>query len=89
MFDVEIRAGVNLPRSRVGQQEAMFRMFSEGIVDEQYIIEHSQLEDKEALVDRMRPLWEAKRQALENQIQQAMNQPGAEGQPAGPQVARG
>jgi hypothetical protein len=63
MFDYEVKAGANLPSSRYAQQELLKWMFSEGIVDEQYIVEHIQIEGKESLMARMHDTWEARKQA--------------------------
>ncbi len=69
-FDIEIRAGVNLPRSRVATQQFIQWTYDRGITDDEYVIEHSQLPGKEALVERMKPTWDAKREAQQQQFEQ-------------------
>ncbi len=65
-FDIEIRAGVNLPRSRIAQQQFMQWMYDRNIVDELYVVNQSKLENKERLIERMKPIWDTRREALEN-----------------------
>ena len=59
MFEVQIKAGVNLPASRFAQQQFIQWAFAQRIVDQQYVVEHSDLEGKEALIARMAPMWQA------------------------------
>ena len=42
-----------------------------GIVDDEYLAEHSQIDGKEKLIERMLPIYIAKREALLAQAQQA------------------
>jgi hypothetical protein len=64
MFTYEVKAGVNLPSSRAAQELRMQWMFGQGIVDEQYVVDNTQLPGKEALTQRMKPLWEARKKML-------------------------
>lgn len=74
-FDIEVEAGVNRPRSRIAQEQKQQWMFSQGMLDEEYIVTHSQLEDKDEVIEKMKPLWEAKREALLSQAQPQEPQP--------------
>ena len=62
-FDIEVKAGANLPSSRYAQQELLKWMYAEGIVDEKYIVEHMQIEGKDSLMARMQEQWDARKQA--------------------------
>lgn len=70
-FDYQVRAGVNLPPSRASEQQFYQWMYGEGIVDEKFIVEHSDIADKSELIERVKPLWEAKRQERVGAGQQA------------------
>ena len=61
-FDYQVRAGVNLPPSRASEQQFYQWMYGEGIVDEKFIVDHSDIADKMELIERVKPMWEAKRQ---------------------------
>lgn len=76
-FDIEIRAGVNLPRSRVAQQQFLQWMYDRNIVDELYVVNQSKLENKERLIERMQPVWNKRREML------TQGPEGPEGQPQG------
>jgi len=65
-FDFEIKAGVNLPGSRIAEQQHDQWLFANGIVDEEFIISRSNINNRESLEDRMRPFWEARRAQLQN-----------------------
>ena len=71
LFEIEIKAGVNLPASRFAEQQMHQWMYSQGIVDEQFIIEHTNIKDKQSIIDRLRPIWEAKQQAMLAQAEMA------------------
>lgn len=71
MFEVHIKAGVNLPASRFAQQQFIQWAFAQRIVDPQYVVEHSDLEGKDALIGRMSPMWEAEKNAFLQQAQMA------------------
>ena len=73
LFDFEVKAGVNLPGSRIAQQQLYQWMYGNQVVDEEFIIEQSDIPNKDELIERMRPVWEAKRMQLTG---------GAQGQPA-------
>jgi len=75
-FDIDIRAGVNLPRSRIAAQQFMQWMYDRDLADPIYIIDQSKIEGKEQLIKRMQPLWDA---VLEAKIKQA--QAGSQEQP--------
>jgi hypothetical protein len=62
-FDYEVKAGANLPSSRFAQQDLMKWMYSEGIIDEKYIVEQMQIEGKDSLIARMQAEWDAKKEA--------------------------
>lgn len=64
MFDFEVRAGTSLPQSRFATMQREQWMFGEGIVDEKYILENSDVEGKEEVTQRMQPLWDAKRNMM-------------------------
>jgi hypothetical protein len=64
-FEFEVRAGVNLPRSRVAQQALMLNLFDRGVIDEQYLVQHLNVPNKEQLIDRMKSQWESRRQQEE------------------------
>lgn len=76
-FDIKVQAGVNRPRSRVAKQQFMQWMHGAdatgagiGIVDDEYIITHSDVEGKEELMKRMKPIWDKKRDLVLQQIEQ-------------------
>ena len=71
MFDVQIKAGVNLPASRYAQQQFVQWAFAQRIVDQQYVVEHSDLEGKEALIARRTQYWDAENNMI---LQQAAMQ---------------
>jgi len=66
-FEIEIRAGVNLPRSRVAKQQLLLSLHERGVIDDEFLVEHIQLEDREDLIKRMKPIYEMRHQALEQQ----------------------
>jgi hypothetical protein len=74
MFDFSVKAGINLPQSKFAQQQNMWKMFEAGVIDEEFILENSDVQDKEMVERRMKPMWEAKRQAMLNQAA-ALGQP--------------
>lgn len=67
LFEVQIKAGVSLPSGRFAQQQFIQWAFAQRIVDQQYVVEHSDLEGKEALIQRMSPMWEAEREMFMQQ----------------------
>jgi hypothetical protein len=67
MFDFEVKAGINLPQSKFAQQQNYWKMYEAGVVDEEFMLENSEVPGKEEIKNRMQPLWEAKRNALLNQ----------------------
>jgi hypothetical protein len=79
-FDIQIRAGVNLPRSREARRQALFQLHERGIVDDEYMIEQAQIDGKEAVIERMKPIFEARREAQLAEVEQA-----AQGVPPGGQ----
>ena len=79
MFDIEISAGVNAPRSKVAQQQERQWMFDRQIIDPLIIVENSTLENKEEVITRMKPQWDAQKEAAEAAAQQAQQQPPAGG----------
>lgn len=78
MFDFNVKAGINLPQSKFAQQQNMWKMLESGVVDRKFILENSDVQDKEAVEQRMLPLWEAERNAMLNQAA-ALGQPPQEG----------
>lgn len=62
-FEYNIRAGVNLPGSQLAEAEFDKWLFSQGIVDQKYIIERSQIPNRDELISRMQPIWEQQAQA--------------------------
>lgn len=58
MFDYQVRAGLNLPASRRAQEQYLLQLFDRGAVDQEYVIEQSDLPNKETLLERMKPVWE-------------------------------
>jgi hypothetical protein len=73
-FDIEVRAGVNQPRSRIAQQQFMQWGYDRDIFDELYIINHSQIDDKETLIARQQPLWDARKEAKKAEAEGAAQQ---------------
>jgi hypothetical protein len=65
MFDYDVKAGINLPSSKIAQQQFVQWLYVNEIVDERYVVEHSQLEGKDALIARMEEKWKKKDQLLE------------------------
>lgn len=61
-FEYHVKAGINLPRSSTSEQQHAQWMFANNIVDEKYIIENSNIANKQELLDRMKPIWEAMKQ---------------------------
>jgi hypothetical protein len=70
-FEIEIQAGVNLPRSRSARRELLLQLFDRKIIDAEYLINHIQIEDKDELRTRMKPVWDAAREAELAQLEQA------------------
>jgi hypothetical protein len=77
-FDIKVQAGVNRPRSRVAKQQFIQWMYGAdsagagiGIVDDEYVITHSDVEGKEELMKRMKPIWDKKREIVLQNIEQA------------------
>jgi len=64
MFRYEIKGGVNLPNSRVMEEQRYMWLYSNMIVDEMFIVENFDIPDKNAVIERMQPMWAAKKQAL-------------------------
>jgi len=71
LFDYQVRAGMNLPASRRSQEQYIMQLYDRGGADEEYLVSQSDIPGKDQLIERMRPLWEAKRNALLNQAQLA------------------
>lgn len=69
MFDFNVRAGINLPQSKFAQRQDQWKMLESGVVDKEYMLENSDIQDKEEIERRMRPLWEAERNMLLGQAQ--------------------
>lgn len=63
-FDIEIRAGVNLPRSREARRQNILELHSRRVVDDEFLLDHSQVDGKEALLERMKEIFEARQKAL-------------------------
>lgn len=76
MFEFEVRAGVNLPRSRVAQQQLMLQYHERELADDEYMVQHSNLPNKEQLMERQAELWELKRELLKKRLKEEL-----EGQP--------
>lgn len=68
MFEYEVKAGVSLPASRFAEQQMVMWMFDRGMIDKEYVVNHSQLEGKEDLIKRLKPVWDAEKAAVESQI---------------------
>jgi hypothetical protein len=79
MFEFDVKAGVNLPSSRMAEQMMYQWAFSSGIVDEEFIIENLQLPDQESLKQRMQPIWDMKREMMLQGPEQAQQPPGGLG----------
>ncbi len=79
-FDIQIRAGVNLPRSREARRTALFQLHERGIVDDEYMLEQAQIDGKEPVLERMKELFAVRREAQLKEAQQV-----AEGVPPGGQ----
>jgi hypothetical protein len=74
LFDFEIKAGVNLPGSRIAQQQLYQWMYTNQIVDEQFIVDQSDIPNKDELVTRMQQTWQAKKAAMLGQGQPQQGQ---------------
>jgi hypothetical protein len=77
MFDFEVRAGINLPQSKFAQRQDQWKMLESGVVDRKYMLDNSDIHDKEEIENRMMPLWEAEKQALLSQANQMGGVPNA------------
>lgn len=82
MFEYVIRAGINLRQSRAADIQFFQWMLSEGLIDEEYFVEHADLPGKTELILRKKPEWDAKKQALMAQAQAAQAQAASPGQAA-------
>lgn len=71
-FDIEIRAGVNIPRSRVAKEDRLFNLHQRGVIDDEFLIQHLQLDGKDALEERMKEVWDARREAALAEAQAAL-----------------
>lgn len=74
-FEFEVKAGVHLPASRFAEQQLMQWMFANKIIDEEYVIGQSNLEGKDELIERMKPIWSQRQQVELQMMQQALNPP--------------
>ena len=70
-FDVKVQAGVNRPRSKVAKQQYVQWLHGQGIVDDEYVVDHSDIDGKDELIKRMKETWDAKRIAMKAQAEQA------------------
>ena len=70
-FEIEVEAGVNRPRSKIAQKQEQQWMFDREILDEEYMAKHTQLEDIDEVIERMTPIWEAKREAKLKELEAA------------------
>jgi hypothetical protein len=64
MFDIEVEAGVNRPRSRIAQEQKL-QLLSDpgrGVLDKEYMITHSQIEDKDEVIVRNKEKWKLERE---------------------------
>lgn len=78
MFEYEVKAGVNLPASRMNEQMMYQWMMTQQVVDELFIAENFDVPNVEELKGRMQPIWDAKREAM-LAAAQPEPQPGQEG----------
>jgi hypothetical protein len=62
MFDITIEAGVNRPRSRIAQEQKIQLLHDREVLDKEYMLEHSQIEDTEEVVLRNKVKWELERE---------------------------
>lgn len=61
-YDITIKAGVNMPSSSFLEEQRIKWWFERGIVDEQFIVDHSSIRDKQELLARMKPMWDMRKQ---------------------------
>ncbi len=71
VFTYTLKSGASLPSSKYSQQQFIQWLFNAHIVDEQYVVENTDLPGKEDLLERMRPIWDARKAAEAGEIQQA------------------
>lgn len=64
MFEYDVKAGVNLPVSRMAEQQMYQWAYSQGIVDDKFIVENFDFPEAESLIQRMQPFWDQKKQLL-------------------------
>lgn len=76
MFEFEVTAGVNRGRSRFAQSQELQFMFDREIIKKQDYVKHSNIDSKDDLFKRLKPLWELEEKVFLAQLQQAMAQGG-------------
>ena len=67
MFDFEVKAGINLPQSKFAQQQNFWKMLEARVVDQEFILDNIDIKNAEEVKARMKPLWEAEKNAMLNQ----------------------
>ncbi len=60
-FEIEISAGVNRPRSRIALQQERQWMLINKVIDPEAYIENTEIQNKEQIIARMKPFWNAER----------------------------
>ena len=81
-FDYAVRAGMNLPASKRAQEQIMLQYFDRGLLDEQYMLENTDLPNKETLLQRKEEKWAMEKeiaQLEQDMIKQGILPPGRPG----------
>lgn len=83
VFTYTLKTGASLPSSKYSTQQFIQWLFNAHVVDEQYVVENTDIPGKEDLVERMKPIWDARKAAEAGAIQQAQAQGQAPPEAAG------
>lgn len=65
-FTYNVRAGMNLPSSKRAQEQIMLQYYDRGILDEQYMLENTDLPNKDSLMQRKQQKWDLEQQMLQH-----------------------
>jgi hypothetical protein len=76
-FDIEVQAGVNLPRSRIAKQQLILELHARGLLSDSYVASHVDLDDFDALELEMGETWNARRDAQLAEVTQGGQQDAA------------
>lgn len=71
VFTYTLKTGASLPTSKFAQQQFIQWLFGQKIADELYVVENSEIPGKDDLIERQKPVWDARKAAEAGEIAQA------------------